>query len=336
MALDAGRAGRRRPTNTAGTCRRSNRRWASTGRYHGERRLRRRDGSLHLGAGGAAPGGRGRRIGRAHLLLCRCRRAAPRAPVLAAAGAAHARHSRFGAGRHRHGRRRRHRVDEPLGAAHVRAATWPTLSASRSAPWPRPRPTTRCAAPHYLYTLAEGQRRDLRVPPQGTRRARVLGGRQCGGHRPRIDRPADHFRTARHRAPPPGRGEHRAGAGLAAAHHRNRAAGDRVVRRAHAAGAATQPDGRGLLRPAAGAADGARAAGLVRLRSGPVLECRSVDGRRIERGAAPRNAPGWRSGQRWRGRQQQRQRRARLGHALRVAAHQRRRAPSRCCWWPAT
>jgi PAS domain S-box-containing protein len=79
--------------------------------------------------------------------------------------------------------------------------------------------------------------RDLRVPPDGPRRPRLLGGGQCGGDRARERaggrrRPAD-LRAAGHRAPPRGREPHRPGPRRPAAHHRDGAAGHCPVRRAN-------------------------------------------------------------------------------------------------------
>ena len=103
----------------------------------------------------------------------------------------------------------RHRVDEPLGAAHVRRRAGRFRRRSRSRPWPRPTPTTRFAAPHYLDELAEGQAETFECRRAGARRARVLGRRQRRRHRPRGGRPPAHLRAARHRAAAPGRGAHR-------------------------------------------------------------------------------------------------------------------------------
>ena len=75
-----------------------------------------------VGAGGAAAGGRGRRTGRAHLLVRRRAGAAPRARNCCARPKARGRSSiRCWWASSPSGRR--HRVDEPLGAAHVRRRT---------------------------------------------------------------------------------------------------------------------------------------------------------------------------------------------------------------------
>ncbi len=73
-----------------------------------------------LGPGQPAAGARGRSEQRHDRRLRQCRRSAPRRAGGGAAGRAHARDPRFGAGGHRHRRAARHRMDEPLGAAHVR------------------------------------------------------------------------------------------------------------------------------------------------------------------------------------------------------------------------
>jgi PAS domain-containing protein len=113
-----------------------------------------------------AAGRRGRPRGRRDLLLCRRRRALPRPRGLAAAGRAHPRHPRFGAGGHRHRGRRRHRVDEPLGPPHVRRrAGRLRRRADQHRGHARGRPP---AAPRRL-PPAPGRRpgRDLRMPAEG-------------------------------------------------------------------------------------------------------------------------------------------------------------------------
>jgi PAS domain S-box-containing protein len=113
----------------------------------------------------------------------------------------HTSHPGFGAGRHRHGRPARHRVDEPLGPPHVRR---------RSGRLHRPahqhggHARTRSPVPAHPVPRGSdrGRGRDLRMPREGARRARVLGGRQCGRHRSRIARTPAHLRVARHRAAP--------------------------------------------------------------------------------------------------------------------------------------
>jgi hypothetical protein len=146
-------------------------------------------------------------------------------------GRAHARHPRLGAGGHRHGGRQRHRVDEPLGPPHVRRRTG---RLRRRADQHR----GHARADHPLrrdrLPAAPGRRpgRDLRVPAAGaTGASSGWSATPCspGGGAPAA-RPAD-LRPAGHRAPAPGRGAHRAGAGFAAAHDRDRAAGHCAVRR---------------------------------------------------------------------------------------------------------
>ena len=100
---------------------------------------------------------------------------------------AHAGDPRLGAGRHRHRRRARHRVDEPLGAAHVRRRPGRVPRPADRAPW------RRAEADHPFRQNAVPRRavrrpgRDLRVPRQGARRARVLGRRQRRRHRAASD-----------------------------------------------------------------------------------------------------------------------------------------------------
>ncbi len=129
-------------------------------------------------------------------------------------------------------------------------------------------------ATHYRQALGDGQV-DLGMPAAWPRRAGVLGGGQCGGHRPArcrqrcragwqpgdavAQRQPDHVCAAGHRQPAPGRNQHRAGPGLAAAHHRHRAVGDNAVRHGLGPGAAAQQHGRAVFWPA-GAIDAGPAA----------------------------------------------------------------------------
>ncbi|MCK7490393.1 MAG: hypothetical protein MZW92_00165 [Comamonadaceae bacterium] len=76
--------------------------------------------------------------------------------------------------------RRRHRVDEPLGAAHVRRRAGRLRRRADRRRSPPPSPTTRCAAPTTSQRLAEGQAETFECRLQRARRARVLGRRQRG------------------------------------------------------------------------------------------------------------------------------------------------------------
>ena len=145
-------------------------------------------------------------------------------------GAAHPGDPRLGAGRHRHRRPGRHRVDEPLGAAHVRRrAGRVSRCADRDRGHRRGRPSV--SQQPLPRRAARGRGRDLRVPGAGARRPRVLGRRQCRRHRPRRQQLAPaHLRPARHRAAARGRGRGVAGAGFAAPGDRRGAAGDRPAR----------------------------------------------------------------------------------------------------------
>ena len=235
---------------------------ATLGRSHGERQVRRRDGSLFWAQVSTAAGGRRQAVGGHHHVLRQHRRSPARARVAGAAGRPHARHPRLGAGGHRHRRRHRHRVDEPLGAPHVRRRAG---RLRRRADLGRRRRRARPpAAPHRLRRDAGGRPgRDLRMPAARARRAPLLGGRQRRRHRPGHRQPPAHLRAAGHRAPPPGRGQHRAGARQPAAHHRDRAAGHRAVRRRQPAGGAAEPDGRDLRRPADEGDPGPRAVAVA-------------------------------------------------------------------------
>ena len=104
----------------------------------------------------------------------------------------------------------------------------------------------------YLDELVEGQAETFECRVKGARRTRVLGRRQCGGDRPRAGRPAADLCAARHRAAPPGRGADGREPGFAAAADRDGAAGHRAARCAHAAHPADQPS-RSLGRRPAGA-----------------------------------------------------------------------------------
>ena len=105
-------------------------------------------------------------------------------PRARADGRAHALDPRLGAGRHRHRRQPRHRVDEPLGAAHVRRRAGRLhRRADGDRRDARRRPSV---SPHPL-PRRPGRRpgRDLRVPGPRPRRARVLDRRQRRRDRPR-------------------------------------------------------------------------------------------------------------------------------------------------------
>ena len=102
----------------------------------------------------------------------------------------------------------------------------------------------------YGETLEEGQAEtfECRLRARDGRHFWVVGNVVVTGQD--TAQPPAHLRTAGHRTPPPGRGQHRAGARQPAAHHRDRAAGHRAVRRRQPAGGAAEPDGRHVRGPA--------------------------------------------------------------------------------------
>ena len=102
----------------------------------------------------------------------------------------------------------------------------------------------------YGETLEEGQAEtfECRLRARDGRHFWVVGNVVVTGQD--TAQPPAHLRAAGHRAPPPGRGQHRAGARQPAAHHRDRAAGHRAVRRRQPAGGAAEPDGRDVRGPA--------------------------------------------------------------------------------------
>ena len=142
----------------------------------------------------------------------------------------------------------------------------------------------------WLQRLHDGQAEtfECRLKARDGREFWVVGNAVATGQEAR-SQPA-HVRTARHRAPAPGRGGDRAGAGLAAARDRDRAAGDRAVRRAQPARAAAQPDGLDLLRAAAGRGAGPRAAAVLRAEPGRGAAGLAGGRRRRHRRAAARAA----------------------------------------------
>ena len=180
----------------------------------------------------------------------------------------------------------------------------------------------------YLQTLAEGQAEtfECRLKARDGREFWVVG--NAVAHRPRLDCGRQlTFALLDIERRRQAEVQHRAGAGLAAAHHRDGAAGDRAVRRADAARAAGQPDGGGLLRPAAPRRWSAlRRTTDLRPPVGGALAADLAAPRASQRGdgaascastARPARGCGTR--------------------AIVLAAPRSAGArPSRCCWWPAT